>query len=151
MRRLLLATAAVLLVGFLAIQFVPYGRDHTNPPVTGEPAWDSAATRDLAVAACFDCHSNETRWPWYSNIAPMSWLVQRHVDEGRASLNFSEWGSGRQATHEIREQVQEGEMPPWDYRLLHPEARLSDADTQALVDGFARTLGGGAGVAAEQP
>ncbi len=143
MRRLLLGGGAILVVGMLAIQLVPYGRDHTNPPVTGEPAWDSAVTRELAVAACFDCHSNETVWPWYSNIAPMSWLLQRHVDEGRAKLNFSEWGTGEQETGDIAELVGGGEMPPWDYLLLHPEARLSAADTQTLIDGLTTPLGAG--------
>jgi Haem-binding domain len=154
-RRLLLGVVTVLVVGALAIQLVPYGRDHTNPPVTGEPAWDSAATRAVAVAACFDCHSNETRWPWYSTIAPISWRLQRHVDEGRAKLNFSEWGTGEQETGDIVEMVADGSMPPWDYRLLHPEASLSEADRQALMDGLARTFGsggpgtGGAGTSGE--
>jgi len=61
---------------FIAMQLVPYGHAHTNPPVTGEPKWDSPQTRELAKRACFDCHSNETDWPWYSNIAPVSWLIQ---------------------------------------------------------------------------
>jgi cytochrome c551/c552 len=143
MRRLILIAVAILAVAFLAIQLVPYGRDHSNPPVTGEPAWDSAATRELAVKACFDCHSNETTWPWYSNIAPISWRLQKHVDEGREKLNFSEWGSGEQETERMVKVVREGEMPPWDYLIPHPEARLSDADTQALLDGLGRTFGAG--------
>ena len=61
----------------LIIQFVPYGRDHTNPPVIAEPAWDSPQTRALFFRACADCHSNETKWPWYSTIAPASWLITR--------------------------------------------------------------------------
>jgi hypothetical protein len=76
---------------FLPIQAVPYGRSHGNPPTTAEPRWDSPLTRELAARACFDCHSNLTSWPWYSNIAPVSWLIQRDVDGGRGSLNFSEW------------------------------------------------------------
>lgn len=143
MRRILLGAAAILVVGALAIQLVPYGRDHTNPPVTGEPPWDSAATRATAVAACFDCHSNETAWPWYASIAPMSWRLQQHVDEGRAALNFSEWGSGEQESDDIVEVVAEGEMPPWDYLILHPEARLSGSDLQAFLDGLERTFGSG--------
>jgi len=143
MRRILLGAAAVLVVGFLAIQLVPYGRDHTNPPVTGEPPWDSAATRATAVAACFDCHSNETVWPWYSNIAPISWRLQQHVDEGREELNFSEWGTGEQEADDVVEVVREGEMPPWDYLILHPEARLAGAELQAFLDGLGRTFGSG--------
>ena len=64
---------AVAILLFIGIQVVPYGHARTNPPVMAEPAWDSAATRELARQACFDCHSNETEWPWYSNIAPFSW------------------------------------------------------------------------------
>ena len=71
----------------LIIQFVPYGRDHTNPPVIAEPAWDSPQTRALFFRACADCHSNETTWPWYSTIAPASWLITRDVMEGRATFN----------------------------------------------------------------
>lgn len=145
MKRIVLAVVAILVIGFVGIQLVPYGRDHTNPPVTGEPAWDSQATRALAARACFDCHSNETAWPWYSSVAPVSWLLQRHVDEGREKLNFSEWGSGEQETEHMVQLVREGEMPPWDFLLLHPEARLSDAETQTLIDGLTATFGASGG------
>src|SRR5574340_945670 len=83
-QRVVIVATLVVLAGFLLIQLVPYGRNHTNPPVTGEPRWDSPQTRALAARACFDCHSNETKWRWYSNIAPISWLIQRDVDSGRA-------------------------------------------------------------------
>ena len=134
MRRFLLGAVAILVVGMLAIQLVPYGRDHT------EPARDRRAAVGLGRHArtrsqpALDCHSNETVWPWYSNIAPISWRLQRHVDEGRAKLNFSEWGSGKQEAGDIVEVVREGTMPPWDYLILHPEARLSEADKQTLVE-----------------
>jgi hypothetical protein len=143
MRRPLLIGIGLLAVAFLAIQLIPYGRDHTNPPVTGEPAWDSPATRETAARACFDCHSNETVWPWYANIAPFSWRLQNHVDEGRAKLNFSEWGTGEQEVEHVVGLVREGEMPTWDYRLLHPEARLSDAETSTFLDGLTKTFGAG--------
>src|SRR5690606_6317145 len=84
----------------LAIQLIPGGRNHDTPPVTEEPAWDSPRTRELAVIACFDCHSHETRWPWYSNIAPVSFFVQDHVDEGRAMLNFSAWDKPQKYAYE---------------------------------------------------
>ncbi len=145
MRRWLLRGLLVVVAGFVAIQVVPYGRSHTNPAVVAEPAWDSPRTRELARAACFDCHSNETAWPWYTNVAPVSWLTQRHVDEGREQLNFSTWGRGEQETEHAARLVQRGEMPPWDYLLLHPEARLSDADKQALIDGIVATFGAGEG------
>ncbi len=94
MKRVLFGSLLVLLAGFLLIQLVPYGRNHTNPPVLQEPNWDSPQTRALAQRACFDCHSNETEWPWYSHVAPVSWLVQRDVEEGREKVNFSTWGQG---------------------------------------------------------
>ena len=128
-------------VGLLVIQFVPYGRDHTNPDVVSEPAWDSAATRAYAVTACFDCHSNQTVWPWYSNIAPMSWLVQRDVDDGRRHLNFSTWTAGQ--GFQAAEMLSSGKMPPFQYQLAHPEARLSDADKAAFIEGLIATFGGG--------
>jgi len=86
---------------FLALQLVPYGRDHVNPSKVSEPAWDSPATRALAKQACFDCHSNETEWPAYARIAPASWLVQHDVEEGRAVLNFSEWQRRRILRHPV--------------------------------------------------
>jgi hypothetical protein len=130
-----------LLGMFLAIQLVPYGRDHTNPPVTGEPAWDAPETRALAKQACFDCHSNETEWPAYASIAPASWLVQRDVNEGRAVLNFSEWTRRQEEAKEAAEEVLEGEMPPAAYMLVHAHARLNAADRDRLAQGLARSLG----------
>ncbi len=121
-----------VLVLFAAIPLVPYGRDHSNPQVRAEPTWDSALTRDLAVRACFDCHSNEASWPWYSNIAPMSWLAQDHVDDGRNKLNFSEWDRPQEAASESAESVEEGEMPTWDYELLHPQAPGSPHPNERL-------------------
>ena len=131
--------ALVLLFGL--IQLVPYGRDHSNPPVQNEPAWNEPRTRELAVRACFDCHSNQAIWPWYSNVAPVSWLVQRDVDEGRSRLNFSEWGGRRQEVREVAEVVREGEMPPFQYRLLHAAARLSSDEKETLIGGLTATLG----------
>lgn len=144
LRRVLLWAGIVLVVGFLAIQLVPYGRDHTNPAVVSEPAWDSPATRAYAVTACFDCHSNETAWPWYTNIAPMSWLVQHDVEEGRQAANFSEWGRGGEAD-DAAETVADNQMPPFVYVILHPDANLSDADKQAFIAGLTATFGGEGG------
>jgi hypothetical protein len=149
MKKVLSLGIIILIIGavvlFLLIQLVPYGRDHTNPPVLAEPAWDSPETRTLAQRACFDCHSNETVWPWYSNIAPVSWLVQRDTDEGREKLNFSEWGMGEQETEEMYETVAEGEMPPSNYLITHPEARLTAAEKQTLLSGIQATFGVGEG------
>lgn len=148
MRKILLLVLAILVGGFLLIQLVPYGRNHSNPPIISEPAWDNAQTKVLAEQACFDCHSNETKWLWYSNIAPVSWLVQRDVDEGREYVNFSEWGNGRgegEEGEEMAEVIYEGEMPPPVYLLTHPEARLTDAQKQTLAEGLAASAGGGNG------
>jgi len=129
------------LVVFAAIQLVPYGRDHSNPPVTDEYQWKSAEAKAVAAKACYDCHSHETVWPWYTNVAPSSWLVQRDVDEGRDHLNFSEWPEGAAIVTDaigakIAEVVTEGEMPPLQYRLIHGDARLSDAERKLLADEF---------------
>jgi hypothetical protein len=132
---------AAIVGGLLTIQLVPYGRAHDNPLVMAEPSWDSALTRELAVRACFDCHSNETRWPWYSNVAPLSWLVQRDVDEGREKLNYSEWNRAQEG-EESAETVREGTMPPDAYLLTHPGARLTDSELVALAEGLAATFGG---------
>ena len=143
MRSCLKIAGILLLAGigfFLLIQLIPYGRNHTDPPVVAEPPWDSPQTRALAVRACFDCHSNETTWPWYSNIAPISWLVQHDIDEGRRHLNFSEWGQGRQETRKIDQLIRSGEMPPLQYTLLHPSARLSAAEKEQLIQGLQTTL-----------
>jgi hypothetical protein len=144
MRRIVLWVLVALVVGFAAMQLVPYGRAHDNPPVVSEPSWDSPRTREMAVTACFDCHSNETAWPWYSNIAPFSWRLQKHVDEGREKLNFSEWGTGEEED-EVAESVIEGEMPPWDYTLLHPDANFTGADREAFIAGLEATFGRGEG------
>jgi hypothetical protein len=139
--RFILVGAAGGLALFLLIQLLPLGRERSNPPVLSEPAWDSPETRALAQRACFDCHSNETVWPWYANIAPVSWLLSKDVTEGRDNMNFSEWNDGgSQDLDEIREVVLEGEMPPAQYLLMHPEARLTEAEKQALLDGLRNSL-----------
>ncbi len=135
--RILLGLAALLVL----IQLVPYGRDHTNPPTRAEPAWDSPETRALVERACFDCHSNETRWPWYSHVAPVSWLLQRHVHHGREHLNFQEFDRPQDDAHEAAGEVKEGEMPMWSYLLLHGEAELPEAEKQALIRGLEATFG----------
>jgi len=130
----------VLLVAVL-IQLIPFGHSHTNPPKSGEPAWDSPGTRELFHRACFDCHSNETRWPWYAHVAPTSWLLQRDVNEGRRHLNFSEWDRPQHHRSHVAEQVKEGEMPPWYYLPMHPQAKLSETEKRALIAGAEKTLG----------
>ena len=142
MRKWILRGLVALGALFLLIQIVPYGRDHENPPVTQVVKWDSQVTRDLAVGACYDCHSNLTEWPWYSNVAPMSWLIEKDVDEGRDVLNFTEWDrpQGEGDADEAAEVVREGEMPPWQYEPLHPAGRLSAEERERLALGLERTL-----------
>jgi len=135
----------ILALLFPAIQFIPYGHDHENPPIVHEPAWNSSQTRDLAKLACFDCHSNETVWPWYANVAPVSWLVAFDVRSGRRHLNFSDWRQGQREgedARKLREAVLEGEMPPLQYWMVHTETRLSDQQKQQLADGLTATANG---------
>ncbi|MCB9851060.1 MAG: heme-binding domain-containing protein [Phycisphaerales bacterium] len=135
-KRVLRWVLGILAFVFLAIQFVPVER--ANPAVTGD--LDAPAeVKAILKRACYDCHSNETVWPWYSKVAPVSWLVASDVHEGREQLNFSTWASAgaeqkAHRAHEAWEEVEEGEMPLWFYTPLHPDAKLSDADKQALKD-----------------
>jgi len=126
---------AGLLVVFLGLQFVPVER--TNPHVMSDikapPEIDAILRR-----ACYDCHSHETRWPWYSRIAPVSWWVADHVEHGRSDLNFSMWPvfdfeEQDLAMGDIEEQIRKGEMPLPSYLILHRDARLSDADRELLL------------------
>jgi mono/diheme cytochrome c family protein len=134
-------TAATLAVAFGLLQLVPYRVDH--PPVLQEPSWDSPRTLRLARAACFDCHSNETRTAWFEKVAPLSWWITNHVEEGRKALNFSECVAGR-AEDEAAETVREGEMPPSYYTWfgMHSDAQLTPAQRRALAVGLTRTLDG---------
>lgn len=140
-RRYLLRAGLAVLVLLLVIQLVPYGRDHDNPPVLEEPAWDSPQTRATFIQACGDCHSNETKWPWYSNVAPVSWLVMHDVEDGRAVLNVSEWGRPENEGTDAAEEVQEGEMPQWYYVMMHPEAGISQEEKRAFMQGLVATFG----------
>ena len=126
----------ILAVLGLAIQIVPYGHARTNPAVRKEPAWDGPATRELAVRACYDCHSNQTVWPWYAKMAPVSWLIQNDVEDGRRKLNFSEWDRPQREARAVTRRIQRGSMPPWYYVMMHSQAKLSDAEKQALVRGL---------------
>ncbi len=141
-RRIAVGALAGVMGLLLLIQFIPYGRDHTNPPVIAEPAWDSPQTRAIFFRACADCHSNETKWLWYSNIAPASWLITRDVMQGREEFNVSEWGQTDNEGDDAAKLVQNGEMPPWFYLPLHPEANLSPVERQQLINGLLATFGG---------
>lgn len=134
-RRKVLAWTGGSLVGvFVLMQLVPYGWHHPNPPVTQPAPWPDARAEQLARDACYACHSNETDWPFYSYIAPMSWLVRRDVESGRDELNFSEWDRDDGEADDAAEEIMEGSMPPRRYTLMHPEAKLSDEERAVLVD-----------------
>jgi hypothetical protein len=138
MRRFLKWAVVVILVLFVVIQLIPASK--TNPPVTREVKWNSPETKALAVKACYDCHSNETVWPWETNIAPASWYLANHVAEGRNRLNFSEWDRPNSEVNDILRSVQDGNMPLWDYKLMHPAANLTQAEQDALIAGLTETL-----------
>jgi hypothetical protein len=142
-RRLLKALAVGLawtIAVFGLMQLIPYGRTHSNPPTTKEPAWNSPRTRELAVRACFDCHSNETRWPWYADVAPLSWVVQRDVEAAREVVNFSTWNLTYDLAPYSGQSLLFGNMPPTKYRLAHPEADLTHQETLELARGLDVTL-----------
>jgi hypothetical protein len=125
----------ILLVALIGIQFVPIER--TNPPVEIDVPV-SAELKAVLRRSCYDCHSNETRWPWYAHIAPVSFLIASDVKEGRRQVNFSVWSQytvSRRARKlkEITEQVEQNKMPQWYYVLVHPEAKLSAGDKEMIV------------------
>lgn len=130
---------------FVVMQLVPYGRNHTNPPVGNQPTWNSPATKETFDRACANCHSNETRWPWYSHVAPASWLVQHDVDEARSNFNVSTWGTGDNEGDHAAKMVRRKRMPPSQYLLMHPEARLTDAERKQFAIGLDATFGPGSG------
>ena len=137
--RIALLSVAGFVGLLLLMQLVPYGRDHNNP--SGRKiAWDSPRTEELMRGACMDCHSNETEWPWYSNVAPISWLVEHDVKDGRSALNLS---TGQADLEEMISSIEEGEMPPWQYKPAHPKSRLSDQEKQDLIRGLRATFAGG--------
>ncbi|MCC6483239.1 MAG: heme-binding domain-containing protein [Armatimonadetes bacterium] len=124
----------VAIILFVIIQLIPVER--TNPPVSAEmPA--PPHVREILKRSCYDCHSNETVWPWYSRVAPASWLVSRDVTEGRKELNVSEWDryNERRRAKKMREiwkEVDKGDMPLRIYLPMHPNAKLTEKDKQAL-------------------
>lgn len=128
------------LVAFGAIQLIPVER--TNPEVIAEPQWDSPQTREVFLRACGDCHSHETIWPWYSRVAPVSWLVAFDVHEGREHFNVSAWGDQKK-NHgdEAAEEFREGHMPPFFYLPAHPEAQLEGEERERFLAGLIKTFG----------
>ena len=127
--------AIVALVLFAAIQLKQI--DRANPPVATDVGAPSEV-QEILRRACYACHSHETQWPWYSYIAPVSWWMADHVEHGRGDLNFSEWPQfdfeeQEHAFKDIREQITKDEMPLKSFRIMHPEARLTDAEKEVLL------------------
>ena len=139
--------AVAALVALAAIQLVPV--DRSNPPVTAEVQAPPGVMSQIRTS-CYDCHSNESDWPWYSYVAPVSWFVADHVQEGREHLNFSTWGDlpaeeQAEMAEEISEEVHEGEMPLSSYLWMHADARMSGAQQRVITDwadGLHASLGG---------
>ena len=134
MKRVLIIAAIVLTVAFIVIQFVPVER--TNPPVTS-PLVVAEPVKSILVRACYDCHSNETKWPWYAHVAPVSWLVAGDVNEGRKHLNLSTWGEMPSTkklskADNMAEEAEAGRMPMPKYVRMHGDAKLSAEDVKAL-------------------
>jgi hypothetical protein len=134
MKRILARVAIVLAVILIAIQLVPVER--TNPPVKS-PIRAPDPVQSILRRSCYDCHSNETRWPWYAHVAPISWLLHRDVKDGRKELNFSDWGDYSAAKRSSKadsmaEEVEKGDMPLPKYLRIHHDARLSREDVVAL-------------------
>jgi hypothetical protein len=110
--------------------------DKTNPPMSSDVSADPAV-KSMLKRACYNCHSNETVWPWYSGVAPVSWLVGSDVHEGRSNLNFSEWGAYSKDTQALKlsaviKETQEGEMPPWYYSMIHGDSRLNQQERDLI-------------------
>ena len=134
----------IIIVGFILIQFFPI--DKTNPTAT--PKMDflqikntPEKTANIIRNACYDCHSNESKYPWYSNVQPIAWFLENHIKEGRKELNFSTFATydkKRQADklNKAAEMVESDEMPLDSYVIAHPEAKLGAADKKIVIDYF---------------
>ena len=141
LRRVVLIGGGVLLAAFLAIQVVPYGWSHPNPPVVRDAPWPDAESAAIARTSCYDCHSNETDWPVYSYVAPVSWLVRSDVEEGRDELNLSDWDAYANEADDAAEEVEEGSMPLSQYTRIHRDARLTDEERATLVAALEQMAG----------
>ena len=126
---------AILVGAFFLLQLVPYGHDHGAPATTRRARLGPAGER-VASVACMDCHSNRTTWPWYSNIAPVSLLVVNDVKGGRERMNLSRWDHPQPELREVVRVIDEGEMPPGKYTVIHRAATLSTAQKRTLIAAF---------------
>ncbi len=141
-RRMILAVVGIAIIIFVVLQLVPV-EGRTNPEPHGVVVqWDSAQTEALMRRACYDCHTNDTNWPWYAYVAPVSWLVAQDVREGRAAMNLST-GRGEIEGEELIEQIERGAMPLPNYLIMHPEANLNAQERAQLIAGIQASLGEG--------
>jgi Haem-binding domain len=152
-RKILKRILAVVVVGFALLQIIQPAR--TNPPVTNDFLQAAAAPPEVARlfhAACYDCHSNQTRWPWYSYVAPMSWQIAQDVNHGRPHVNLSEWPTNnvelaRKKIENMSDEIDDGDMPLKKYTLIHKDARLTSDQRDTLtqwLDAQAKALKAGA-------
>lgn len=140
LRRILRIALGAAIAVLIAGQLFPPLR--SNPVSESSASFDAVAQPPAEVSAilertCRDCHSNNTVWPWYSSVAPVSWLIAQDVQEGRSRLNFSEWGrlrpeSAQSNLREVCQEVRNQKMPPWYYLPLHPEAKLNPTEISIL-------------------
>lgn len=137
MKKIIKYSINALIIIFIIIQFIPVER--TNPPVTHKVKWDSQQTENTARKVCFDCHSNETVWPWYSYIAPIKFIVVKDVNEGREHLNFST--GNLDDADECAEEVEKGKMPMQIYTIIHRDAILDENEKQDFILGLKKTFG----------
>ncbi len=137
LRKIILTIVALLVI----FQVIPYGKNHQNPKVESEVKWDTPKTKELFMRACGDCHSNKTKWPSYSDIAPASWFVYAHVEEGREHFNVSMWNiQKKNKGDEAAEELEEGDMPLFSYLFAHPEAKLTKNEKEQLIKGLKNTF-----------
>ncbi len=139
MKKYIFFTIIVILI---VCQFFPI--DKTNPEVDSTKDFltmenPPTEVKQLIKTACYDCHSNETQYPWYTNVAPISWWIKKHIDNGRKKLNYSNWGDyeADKKQHKLKEsaeEIHEKQMPLLSYFVMHPEAKLDDTQRQMIVD-----------------
>ena len=146
-RRNVFIVIGVIVVLVVIAQVIPWGNiipafAETNPPVQTQIQWNNANTEQLVKTACYDCHSNETVWPWYAHLTPVSWLVAHDTNEGRGRLNFSIQSADQIDPNELVEQIQRGEMPKSTYTIMHPAANLSSEQKAELIAGIQASLRG---------
>ena len=142
LRKVLKWVVIIVVCVFVIAQFKRPAR--SNPPIDHSQTLEAHMQVTPQVASilsrsCDDCHSHKTAWPWYTNVAPVSWFIADHVEDGRRHLNFSEWGRGderrkRKKLEEICEEVRDGAMPLSSYTPLHPHAKLTAEDIKTLCD-----------------